>query len=49
MFDTHKAHGTLEWASLVQPAIDLAESGFAVSKRLKNGAEVNKSDKTPQG
>jgi len=34
MFETHKAHGNLDWASLVQPAIDLAESGFEVSDRL---------------
>ena len=34
MYDTHKQHGTLDWASLVQPAIDLAESGFPVSERL---------------
>ncbi|MFK7858123.1 MAG: gamma-glutamyltransferase [Granulosicoccus sp.] len=34
MYETHKAHGALEWASLVQPAIDLAESGFKVSERL---------------
>ena len=34
MYETHKAHGKLPWSSLVQPAIDLAESGFAVSDRL---------------
>ena len=34
MYETHKAHGKLPWPSLVQPAIDLAESGFAVSDRL---------------
>lgn len=34
MFETHKAHGSLSWKSLVQPAIDLAESGFAVSERM---------------
>ncbi len=34
IFDTHQAHGTLDWASLLQPAIDLAENGFAVSERL---------------
>jgi len=34
MYETHKRHGSLNWESLVQPAIDLAESGFAVSPRL---------------
>ncbi len=30
----HAAHGTLPWARLFEPAIRLAESGFAVSPRL---------------
>ncbi len=30
----HRAHGRLPWARLFQPAIDLAENGFAVSPRL---------------
>jgi gamma-glutamyltranspeptidase/glutathione hydrolase len=30
----HDLHGRLPWAELVQPAIDLAEGGFAVSPRL---------------
>jgi len=30
----HKAHGKLPWAQLIQPAIRLAEQGFAVSPRL---------------
>ncbi|MFK7996207.1 MAG: gamma-glutamyltransferase [Granulosicoccus sp.] len=34
MYETQKAHGVLDWASLLQPAIDLAESGFEVSERL---------------
>ena len=34
MYETHKAHGKLDWPSLLQPAIDLAESGFEVSDRL---------------
>ncbi|MFT7686665.1 MAG: gamma-glutamyltranspeptidase/glutathione hydrolase [Candidatus Azotimanducaceae bacterium] len=31
---THDLHGKLPWASLFQPAIDLATSGFEVSPRL---------------
>ena len=30
----HRAHGRLPWARLMQPAITLAESGFALSPRL---------------
>jgi gamma-glutamyltranspeptidase/glutathione hydrolase len=31
---THRQHGTLPWAKLLQPAITLAEQGFRVSPRL---------------
>jgi gamma-glutamyltranspeptidase/glutathione hydrolase len=31
---THERWGNQDWASLLQPAIDLAEGGFAVSPRL---------------
>ena len=34
MFDAHRRYGKLDWARLLQPAIDLAERGFAVSPRL---------------
>ncbi len=30
----HAAHGRLPWASLLQPAIDKAETGFPISERL---------------
>lgn len=30
----HERHGRLPWAGLLQPAIDMAERGFAVSPRL---------------
>ena len=34
LFDTHERYGKLPWATIVQPAIDLAREGFAVSPRL---------------
>lgn len=32
----HKQHGKLPWARLFEPAVQLAESGFAMSARLAN-------------
>ncbi len=32
----HEAHGRLPWSRLFEPAIALAESGFAISPRLNN-------------
>ncbi len=32
MVEAHSRYGTLEWADLVQPAIDLAQNGFAISQ-----------------
>ncbi len=37
----HQQHGRTSWASLFQPAIDLAEKGFAVSPRLHALLEDN--------
>ena len=30
----HRDHGTMEWADLIQPAIETAEKGFTVTQRL---------------
>ena len=34
--EAHRTHGRMPWASLFEPAIALAESGFAISPRLNN-------------
>lgn len=34
MYELHQAHGSLNWESLLQPAINLAHNGFVVSARL---------------
>jgi gamma-glutamyltranspeptidase/glutathione hydrolase len=34
LFDTHERYGQLPWRDVVQPAIDLADEGFAISPRL---------------
>jgi len=36
----HRQHGALPWAQLMQPAITLAEQGFAVSERLSQAIEL---------
>ncbi len=36
LWQAHQVHGKLDWAALFQPAIRLAEGGFAVSPRLHN-------------
>ena len=33
MFEAHRKYGSLDWKKLVQPAIDLAENGFALTRR----------------
>ena len=37
----HREHGRLPWRSLFQPAIQLAEQGFAVTPRLASQAEAD--------
>jgi gamma-glutamyltranspeptidase/glutathione hydrolase len=34
MVEAHRKYGKLKWEELVQPAIDLAHNGFAISKKL---------------
>ncbi|MCC2624872.1 MAG: ggt [Burkholderiales bacterium] len=36
LYRLHKEQGKLAWAKLLQPAIDLADNGFPMSKRLNN-------------
>ena len=44
MFYTHKKYGKLPMAALIQPAIDLAEKGFAVTLREANLLNSTKED-----
>ncbi len=37
MVEAHKKYGSMPWAKLVQPAIDLATIGFTVTKREADG------------
>jgi gamma-glutamyltranspeptidase/glutathione hydrolase len=36
MFQAHRKYGKLKWADLIQPAIDLAQNGFKITKSLAN-------------
>lgn len=38
--EAHRRHGRLPWATLFQPAIELARDGFALSDRLNRTAEL---------
>jgi gamma-glutamyltranspeptidase/glutathione hydrolase len=40
MAEAHRKYGKLKWAELVQPAIDIANSGFKITKRL--AADLNR-------
>ncbi len=39
MFESHRKYGLLKWAELVQPAIDLAIHGFALTKEQASAFE----------
>ena len=41
---THKRHGKLPWARLFQPAIQLAQSGFAMPERLSHLLTADKAE-----
>lgn len=40
--EAHKKYGKLDWAALVQPAIDLAANGWALTAREANGLNGNR-------
>jgi gamma-glutamyltranspeptidase/glutathione hydrolase len=42
MIQAHKKYGRVKWATLVQPAINLALKGFKMTKRL--AADINRND-----
>lgn len=44
IFLTHKKYGKLPMSSLIQPAIDLAEKGFAITQREANLLNATKND-----
>ncbi|AUD04559.1 gamma-glutamyltransferase [Spirosoma pollinicola] len=44
MVEAHKRFGKLSWAQVVQPAIDLAEKGFAMTERDATGLNRIKTD-----
>lgn len=44
MFEAHKRFGKLPWAQVLQPAVDLAEKGFALTERDALGLNRIKTD-----
>jgi gamma-glutamyltranspeptidase / glutathione hydrolase len=44
MVQAHQKFGSLPWAELIQPAIDLAHNGFPLSEREANSFNVMKED-----
>lgn len=42
IYEVHAKHGSMDWAKLVQPAIDLAEQGFEISERLARMLEYDR-------
>ena len=44
MVKAHEKYGTLPWADLVQPSVDLALNGFELTEREANGLNRNRED-----
>ena len=44
LYEIHKKLGSLPWSQLVQPAIDLATNGYAVTKKQIKSFEAKKND-----
>ena len=44
LYEVYEKMATLPWATLVQPAIDLAEKGFVVTKKQENSLNSKRSD-----
>jgi len=44
LYEIYEKMATLSWATLVQPAIDLAEKGFVVTKKQENSLNSKRSD-----
>ncbi|MAU58138.1 MAG: gamma-glutamyltransferase [Flavobacteriaceae bacterium] len=44
LFEIYKKMATLPWEALVQPAIDLAEKGFVVTKKQENSLNSKRED-----
>ena len=45
LWEAHRRHGRLEWRTVVQPAIDLAQQGFVVAPRLAEVAAVEQRER----
>jgi len=41
LFEAHKKFGSLDWAELINPAIELAEYGFIIDRNLASSLEYN--------
>ncbi|WP_233507745.1 gamma-glutamyltransferase [Adhaeribacter pallidiroseus] len=44
MVNAHQKYGSLPWAQLVQPAVDLAAKGFAITEKEANGLNNNQAN-----
>jgi gamma-glutamyltranspeptidase/glutathione hydrolase len=45
LWEAHRRHGRLEWRTVVQPAIDLAQHGFVVAPALAEMADAEQRDR----